>query len=65
MLYRFENPGFLYAFFPLLILTIRMLWKKKKEPYGLSMRRFVFLQTAFIFCIFGLMRPQMGTRASN
>lgn len=65
MLYRFENPQFLYAFLPLLILTARMWWKKKKEPYAFSMRRFVFLQTAFVFCILGLMRPQMGTRSSN
>lgn len=65
MLYRFENPGFLYAFFPLLVLTARMLWKRQKEPFAFSMRRFVFLQVAFVFCILGLMRPQMGTRASN
>ncbi len=65
MLYRFENPQFFYAFLPLFILTARMLWKWKKEPYTFSFRRFAFVQLAFVFCIIGLTRPQSGTRASN
>lgn len=65
MLYRLENPDALWGLIPLFLLVLRMLWKWKKEPYAFSWRRFSTIITALFFCLIGLSRPQLGTRASS
>ncbi|NDG26178.1 MAG: VWA domain-containing protein, partial [Proteobacteria bacterium] len=59
------NPEALWGMIPWVFFVCYLLWRRYRWPEWFHWRRFLLSTLAFGFCIFGLCRPQGGTRTSQ